>query len=387
MCPASRVLALLLAGAVALSGGGCASLSYYLQSARGQMEVLAKRRPITTIIDDPRQPVDLRERLRLVTRIRDFAVRELALPDNGSYRGYTDLHRDYVIYNVFATPELSLEPVQSCFLVVGCLDYRGFFSEHRARRHAQMLARQGYDVFVGGVAAYSTLGWFDDPVLNTMLSWDEARVARFVFHELAHQKLYIKDDTGFNEAFAETVAEVGLERWLAREVGSEPPARLRGAVLRERQFVELVLGARAALERLFASSATSAEKRVGKQRLFAELRNDYLDLRRTWGNDSSYDAWMQEELNNAKVSAVVTYHDAMPAFRTLLRWAEKDLPCFYLLAAEVGSLPSAQRQRCLARLKAGQEPADCLQPRDVAGACVSSTTVSRQICPVAPDGV
>ncbi len=347
----ARRCAFVLVYAFALSGTGCASLGYYLQSIGGQMEVLGKRRPIAAVIEDSRQPAALRERLKLVTRLRDFAVSQLALPDSGSYRHYTDVGREFVIYNVFATPELSLQPVKSCFLVVGCLDYRGYFSEARARRYAGALLEQGYDVFVGGVAAYSTLGWFNDPVLNTMLTWDEARVAKFIFHELAHQELYINGDTHFNEAFAETVAEVGLERWLAREVETFHATRLRGAVQRERDFVQLVLAARADLDRLFASSADVAAKRVAKKRVFEALRKDYQALKSAWNGATSYDAWMYDGFNNAKISAVVTYHDAIPAFRTLLARAGQDLPGFYALAREVGALPPARRERCLALLK------------------------------------
>lgn len=356
----ARRCALVLLYAFVLSGTGCASLGYYLQSIGGQMEVLGKRRPIAAVIEDSRQPAALRERLKLVTRLRDFAVSQLALPDNGSYRHYTDVDREFVIYNVFATPELSLQPVKSCFLVVGCLDYRGYFSEVRARRYAGALQAQGYDVFVGGVAAYSTLGWFNDPVLNTMLTWDEARVAKFIFHELAHQELYVNGDTPFNEAFAETVAEVGLERWLAREVETFHATRLRGAVQRERDFVQLMLAARTDLDRLFASSADVAAKRVGKKRVFEALRKDYQALKGAWNGGTSYDAWMYDGLNNAKISAVVTYHDAIPAFRTLLARAGQDLPGFYALAREVGALPPARRERCLALLKRGEAAApDC----------------------------
>jgi len=352
--------ALLLLPAVVLSGTGCASLGYYLQSIGGQMEVLGKRRPIEEVIEDSRKPAALRERLKLVTRLREFAASRLSLPDNGSYRHYTDLGREFAVYNVFATPELSLQPIKSCFLVVGCLDYRGYFSEPQARRYARMLLRRGYDVFVGGVAAYSTLGWFNDPVLNTMLTWDEARVAKFIFHELAHQKLYISDDTPFNEAFAETVAEVGLERWLAREVETLHAKRLLAAVQRERDFVHLLLAARSDLDRLFASSADVAAKRVGKKRIFETLHESYRALKRAWNGDASYDAWMHDGLNNAKISAVVTYHDAIPAFRTLLARAGQDLPRFYALAGDVGALPPVRRGRCLVRLKQGDAaPTDC----------------------------
>jgi predicted aminopeptidase len=336
---------------LALTLQGCATLAYYLQSANGQMEVLAKRRPIATIIADDRQDPSIREGLRLVEQLRRFAVEELALPDNGSYRSYSDLGRPYVIYNVFATPELSMEPVRSCFPFVGCLDYRGYFSERMARAHAQSQRAKGYDVFVGGVAAYSTLGWFDDPVLNSMLRWDEAHTARFIFHELAHQRLYVKNDTAFNEAFAETVAERGLERWLQMRVDASRADVIRRAELREEQFIAIVLSAKSELERAYAATWPDTEKRAMKHVTLERLRRNYQQLKLDWGGVSSYDAWIANDLNNAKISAVVTYNDDIPAFRALLQRAAGDMPQFYELAERVGRLSAERRRACIEGLK------------------------------------
>ena len=366
----ARALNALVVCGFVLTVQGCASVSYYLQSVDGQLEVLSKRRPIAAIVGDPTRPATTREKLVLVQHIRQFAVEELALPDNDSYRSYADLGRGYVIYNVFATPELSLQPVQSCFLIVGCLDYRGYFREQSARAYAKGLAAQGYDVFVGGVAAYSTLGWFDDPVLSTMLNWDEARVAKFIFHELAHQRLYVKNDTAFNEAFAEAVAEIGLERWLTQRVTPEKARLLRNAQQREQQLVALILDTKSELETLYTSTAAPAVKREEKRRTFARLRENYAMLKARWGSDSGYDAWVDHDLNNAKISAIVTYHDAIPAFRALLDVVAGEMEHFYKLAAEVGALPPPRRHACLTHLKQHRRASlhGCLSPLRVANA-------------------
>lgn len=340
-------------------------MAYYAQSVTGQLEVLAKRRPITAAAADPGEPAERRTQLRRVQQMREFAVASLGLPDNGSYRSYADLQRRFVIYNVFATPELSFKPVRSCFLVVGCLDYRGYFSERMARRYAAQLKAGGMDVYVGGVAAYSTLGWFDDPVLNTMLDWDEAQLAKFLFHELAHQRLYVKNDTAFNEAFAETVAEVGLERWLATRVTHDEADRLQKEEEREREFVRLILETRSELESLYDSTAEATAKRQGKHAALDRFRARYTKMRRRWSGDRTYDSWAYGDLNNAKFNAVATYHDAVPAFRALLALSGGDLSRFYEQAARLGQLPGPQRSACLAQLAAAES--------QLPGACVKST--------------
>ena len=205
------IMAALMTGMVA----GCADLVYYLQSADGELRVLEARRPISEVLADPATPPALKSRLELVLRLRDFASRELKLPDNGSYRNYADLHRQFIVWNVFAAPEFSVTPKRWCFLIAGCVAYRGYFSREGAEKLAVRLRSEGYDVFVGGVPAFSTLGWFDDPVLNTFINYPEYELARLLFHELAHQRVYAKNDSQFNESFAVTVETVGVERWIA----------------------------------------------------------------------------------------------------------------------------------------------------------------------------
>ncbi len=343
---ATRLFSMIL---LALSLNGCANLGYYAQSLRGQWEVSTRSRPIVQILNDASVSAATKDRLRQVLVFREFAVTALALPDNGSYRAYADLARPYVVWNVFATPEFSLQPVHSCFPIVGCLSYRGYFHEADARLYADELHHDGNDVYVGGVVAYSTLGWFDDPVLNTMLNWDDAHLAKFLFHELAHQKLYVRDDSAYNEAFATAVAEAGWRRW---QDAHHLPANGNLELEYETEVIHLVLATKARLETLYASTLAAAEKRRAKKEIFDALRADYDTLRQRWqGRYDAYDRWMHGDLNNAKILAVATYHDLIPVFTNLLTVAGGDLSRFYDLVTAVGRLPPDTRMACLDGLR------------------------------------
>lgn len=308
--------------------GGCASMGYYLQSVSGQMQILHRERPLRSVIADPATGPALRERLGLIREVVDFAHERLHLPDNGSYRDYADLDRPYVTWNVFAAPALSLQPRQWCYLVVGCLAYRGYFSRDRAFRYGEKLRRQGWDVFVGGVRAYSTLGWFRDPVLNTMLDQEDWEIARLLFHELAHQKLYFDGETDVDEAFAETVARIGLARWL-RDRPPDLRRRVQRLLAHEDALMGLLLDYRSRIQRLYHSDLAARAKRTGKARLFARLRADYRRQRGTWGDDHRFDAWIDHDLNNAKLAAISTYYRLIPAFLALYRAGGRDLGRFY----------------------------------------------------------
>lgn len=347
----TRVLIGFMTASCLLSLTGCTTLGYYTQSIAGQMEILAKRRPIDAVMNDPALPAATRHRLVLVTELRRFASAELKLPDNDSYRDYAALGRRFVVWNVFATPELSLEPLRSCFLVVGCLSYRGYFREQAARTYARGLEEAGNDVYVGGVAAYSTLGWFDDPVLDTMLPWSEVQTARFIFHELAHQQLYVPDDSAFNEAFAEAAADEGIRRWLAAIGDPQRRQRYGAETAHDRQFVDLVIQAKGELAGLYGSNGSLDEKRRGKAGILAALRNGYDTLRAAWGGDTSYDGWMRSGLNNAKIAAVSTYREDVPAFEAVLTAAQGEMARFFELSARIGALPPTLRRQCLEGLK------------------------------------
>ncbi len=338
--------------------GGCSSWGdgsgYYWQSMAGHLAVMREARPIDELLAGPALDPELRRKLEEVLAIRRFASAQLALPENGSYTDYADLKRPFVVWNVFATPELSLKLKEWCFPVAGCVGYRGYYDPRDAERFAARLRAEGYEAFVRGVPAYSTLGWFDDPVLNTFVRYPDGELARLVFHELAHQELYAKGDTTFNESFATAVEQAGLERWLAaREAGGAAPALraewLRFAARRD-QFLALLARQRAALEAVYASDASGDEKRAAKVGIFAALRNDYEALKRQWGGYAGYDRWFAQPLTNAHLASVATYTAQVPAFRALLAREHGNLPAFYAAARRLAGLPKAERERALAAL-------------------------------------
>lgn len=333
----------LIVGGTALTG--CTTLGFYRQAISGHLDVMQRRVPLDELITAADTPTELKRKLKLVAAARDFATSELKLPDNNSYRSYSDLKRDYVVWNVFAAPELSIEPVTSCFLFVGCLSYRGFFDEIQARSFAASLEATGNDTFVGGVAAYSTLGWFDDPVLNTMLVWNDVRIIEVIFHELAHQLLYAEGDTVFNESFASAVAEIGIERWF--KFNDQVSPGQQNDVDRQHQFFELLLSYREKLGALYAGAEDDATKRVKKKQLFDELAGAYDALKQTWGGYDGYDNWMGEDLNNAKLTSIATYHNYVPAIRSILSRVDNDLSRFYAALKVLESLSNDERERCL----------------------------------------
>lgn len=331
---------------------GCANLAYYWQATTGQWELWQAGRPVAAVLADPAAPMELRGRLETAQAFRTFASAELALPDNGSYRDYADLGRPWVVKNVFAAPALSLEPRQWCFLIVGCLSYRGYFDVGAAQALAEELRAGGDDVYVANVTAYSTLGWFDDPLLNTFIHWPAARLAELMFHELAHQRLYVAGDTAFNEAFATAVGQLGAERWLARHGTAEERAEYAADRQRRGQFLQLVTGTREQLAVLYASPRSEAEKRAGKQRILAELQARYQALRDSWDGYAGYDRWFGQDLNNAKLAGVTTYHQRVPAFLALFEREGRDFAAFHRAAETLGRLPPAERETRLQALSA-----------------------------------
>jgi len=322
---------------------GCSTIGYYSQAISGQMEIYRRSQPIERLVADPNVQAPLKQQLTDILKIRAFASEVLHLPNNSSYTYYADLERPYVVWSVFATPALSFKPKKWCFPIVGCVSYRGHFAEEPTQALAKQLHTQGYDVYVAGIPAYSTLGWFNDPVLNTMLGWPQAEIAGLIFHELAHQKLYIKNDTAFNEAFARTVEYVGIERWLARYGTAKATARYKLSKQRQAEFIALVLNTRNDLIHIYKKTAPRTEKLAAKKAAFEELRRQYLQLKQSWGGYAGYDAWFAKDLNNAKLLSVATYQDYVPAFRALLRELDNDLPAFYKKVAELGKLPLKER--------------------------------------------
>jgi len=255
-----------------------------------------------------------------------------------------------VVWNVFAAPEFSIKPVESCFLFAGCVSYRGFYSEEAAERHSAALAGQGYDVYVGGVAAYSTLGWFSDPVLSTFIQYPEPEVARIVFHELAHQLVYVKGDTMFNESFASAVEDEGVRRWLEHEGTSAQRAAYEASGRRRAEFVALMTKSRAELAAFYDRPAEPEEKRAGKRRLFSAMDDEYRSLKASWGGFAGYDRLFARGANNALLASVASYSELVPAFRALLAQKGGDLPVFYAAVRELAKLDKSERDARLTAL-------------------------------------
>jgi predicted aminopeptidase len=398
----------LLLGLAAVLGTGCQSVGYYGQAVKGQWEIVARREPMAKLLADPGTPESLKEKLRLVLKLREFAAEELKLPVDGHYERYADIHRRFVVWNVHAAPEFSLKPKAWWYPVVGRLKYRGYFSEPQARRYARRLEREGLDVYVAGVEAYSTLGWFKDPVLNTFIHHDETDLAEILFHELAHQRLFVHGDTDFDEAFATAVAEEGVGRWLRARGENTDREKYQIEQERQAQFVRLVLEARARLRSLYRdedsterrssqhtaedvfsprmergkgqptadtpthlharrpSSPQPSPPSVGgegeerhpldacplerwrrKQAILGRLREDYQRLKATWVGDAGFDHWFAQPLNNAQLNTVETYYQLVPGFRRLLGETGGDLPKFYRQVAALGRLSKEERRRRL----------------------------------------
>ena len=340
--------------------GGCSTLDFYWQGARGEYEILHAAEPLDAAIghtDDAR----LRQRLAEAKEIRAFASAKLDLPDNDSYRRYSDLGRSFVLWNIFATPELSLKPVEWCYPVAGCVNYRGFFNEADARAQATALRAAGDDVYVGGVPAYSTLGWFDDPILSTFVRYPETEFARLIFHELAHQLLYVQGDTVFNESFASTVEVVGVDRWIAAQP-PETQARLAAEQQRSErlrsEFRRLVRKAREELAAVYASDLSADQKRERKSVILASLRADYVSAKAGEPGLAGFERWFAAEggPNNASLAAIALYTDRVPQFQALLAEEQGDLPRFYARVKALAALPKPERDASL----------DALAPRAAA---------------------
>lgn len=341
------LIALACAGLLA----GCDTLAYYTQAVGGQMEIVSRARPVDAVLADPATSADLRLRLANARAVRAYASSALGLPDNGSYRSYADLGRPFVVWNVFAAPEFSTTAVQSCFPVAGCVNYRGFFAEADARREAGRQRAAGNDVLVAGIPAYSTLGWFDDPLLSTFIRYPESEVARLVFHELAHQVVYVKNDTAFNESFAVAVARAGVRRWLTAGGREAELAAFLAARERRAEFIALIEAARARLERVYADTSAASDlrdRRARKHAAFEELKRGYAALKARWGGFAGYDRIFGGEPNNALLVSVGTYSQYVPGFERMLDEAGGDLPRFYAAVKRIAALPAAERARCLA---------------------------------------
>jgi predicted aminopeptidase len=353
------VPALLLA---VLAMSGCQTLSYYSQAIKGQYQIVARQQKIEKLLADPQAPASLKAKLQLVQSLRAFATKDLQLPVDGHYEKYADLHRPFVVWNVEAAPEFSLAPKTWWYPWVGSLEYRGFFAERAAQQYAARLREKGYDVYVGGVAAYSTLGWFKDPVLNTFVFDPEPDLAETIFHELGHQRVFASGDTDFNEAFATAVGQEGARRWLRAKGDQAALDKYLAQVRRTAQFAHLIMSTRERLETLYGDERAEAGKikaakkqravppeqlRQQKQQLLDHFRQEYTHLKAQWGGDSEYDEWFARPLNNAQLNSVANYYDLVPGFERLLESKGGDLGKFYEAADRLARKPKAERHRRL----------------------------------------
>ncbi len=347
------LLALLLFGLT-----GCTNALYYMHALSGHAQLLNAQRPLDEVLADPAVPKQTRTRLESLQAARNFASRELGLPDNGSYRSYADLGRAYVVWNVVATPPYSLKPKQWCFIFVGCVSYRGYYQRAQAEAYANQLRAQGLDVQVAGASAYSTLGWLDDPLLNTMLYRSEARRVGIIFHELAHQQLFIKGDTTFNESFASVVEQEGVRRWFLAQGKPAPYQAYMDEQKRGVRFRQMLLQTRQKLQRLYRQKADKSETSMRKEkaRIFAELKQAFAQLKKSQPAFSAYDHWMAQDLNNAYLALVATYHKDVPALVHLLQAKQGNLRVFYHAAADLAH-KDPQKRRTLLQQWAHQDGA------------------------------
>lgn len=340
---------ILILSAVTVSA--CTSFGYYMDLMTGHSELMEKRKPVKEILLEKKTQPKLRQLLETSQNIRDFASIELHLPENDSYRMYADLKRRYAVWNVVAAKEFSMEPKKWCFLFVGCLSYRGYFSKEDATEYANELKKEGYDVYVAGAKAYSTLGWFDDPLLNTMMYKSEARRAGIIFHELAHQVVYIDNDSAFNEAFATAVEHEGIRRWLGRKGQNKKYDKYLVNDKRDSQLNQLLQTTREELKKLYKTTLSNKEKRQAKKQIFVQLQKKYQQLKKSWAGYNAYDKWMNQKLNNSHLLIIATYHDLVPAFTALLKKENYNLRKFYKAVEQVGQLDKEKRNNRLNKIR------------------------------------
>lgn len=355
MAGAGLVGAVVAALAALCLGSGCSNLGYYSQSVGGHIELLRSAKSLDAWLADPDTPPALKQRLELAKRMREFSVQVLKLPDNASYQRYGDLHRSAAVWNVVAAPALSLVLKTWCYPAVGCVGYRGYFDRSAAEEFAKQLRAQGLDVSVYPVPAYSTLGWSNwlggDPLLNTFVNGSESDLARLIFHELAHQEIYVSGDTTFNESFATAVERIGTRLWLQREGSDAAREQYRMLEARRSDFRALTMRYRLALQQLYASGLDDPAKQREKTRLLAQLRDDYAQLKaQRWGGYAGYDAWFAG-VNNASLGVLAAYTAHVAAFEKLFHQQGDDFERFYAAVRLLAKLPKAEREAALDALQ------------------------------------
>ncbi|MEE9332895.1 MAG: aminopeptidase [Granulosicoccaceae bacterium] len=352
-----RTLVIFVAAAVGVASltlMSCSSIGYYSQAASGHLKLMNAREPIDELLETDSTDPELRKKLQTLVDARVFAIEILRLPANDSYTTYAATGRDYVTWNVVAAEEFSLQPKTWCFPVAGCVSYKGYFKEQAAKDYAAVLAAEQYDVTVGGASAYSTLGWFDDPVLDTMLRGGDIRYVGTLFHEMAHQVLYVKDDSNFNEAFASFVEQQGMRIWLQLRDENERISKYEAFLKRSDEFNKLLQVTQTELRALYSQELEAGQKREQKKAVFDDMQEGYVNLKESWGGYSGYDRWFSREINNARLLSVATYRKWVPAFEAIYNEKGRSMEDFYTAATKISELPKEERQVALsAYLPAG----------------------------------
>jgi predicted aminopeptidase len=353
---------------VVLSFSGCETYHFYRQAIKGQYYLISHQQRIQTLLKDGETPASLKRQLQLIEELRVFAEKDLKLPVDGHYQKYVDVHRPYVVRNVEAAPEFSMEPKTWWYPLVGSLEYRGYFAEKDARAYGEHLEKKGWDVYLGGASAYSTLGWFKDPVLSTFIFEPDQDLAETIFHELGHQRVFAHGDTDFNEAFATTVGQEGARRWLRTRGDTAAYDKYLAELERNKQFIQLIARARERLEKLYGDERNEAGKvkatkkklaippeqlREEKQLIFFALQEEYVRLKASWGGDQAYENWFAQQVNNAQLNSVAAYYDLVPGFEQLLKIHGGDLEKFYEEAERLAKKPKKERQQRLRALSGG----------------------------------
>jgi len=361
-CKWRKWLAVLSLVLIVLVVSGCETISFYAQALKGQYQIFAHEQPVEKLLANKSTPEALRGRCDVLQQLRAFAGHDLKLPVDGHYKKYVDVHRPFVVWNVQAAPEFSMQPKTWWYPLVGSLDYRGYFSQRGATNYARVLRKRGYDVAVGGVQAYSTLGWFKDPVLNTFLFEPDSDLAEIIFHELGHQRVFARGDTDFNEAFATTVGEEGARRWLKSKGDAAALERYLAHLQRNNEFVHLVMQTRSKLESIFGDERTEPGKvrathkmqqvprnelRQEKQAALAEMKRQFAALKQKWGSGDEFESWFDFPINNAHLNSVAEYYDLVPGFEALLADNGGDLEKFYVAAERLASQPKKERHEWL----------------------------------------
>ena len=330
---------------------GCADISYYMQSVDGHLSIIHKTQKIDDLLEDANTSPELKKRLELVTQIRLYAIEQMHLPESDSYTIYADLGRKYVLRNLFAAQELSIKPKQWCYPVVGCAGYRGYFNIQQLERFADNLKQQGYDIYISNVPAYSTLGWFDDPVLNTFINWPDYLLAGLIFHELSHQHVYVDGDTQFNESFAVTVQQAGVTSWLKSLGKEDQVTRFQAYLSNRQQVINLIIQTREELKQAYAENIETSEKRLIKQRIMSGLKTKYQQMSSEFEVADGFSRWFAADINNAQLASISTYYADVPVFKKFLDDADNDFEVFLKRIKNIAELPEKKRNRCMQYLR------------------------------------